>query len=51
LPKSLKKDVMGLPILPITGTWTSIRNGETRVVRQAKVRGFPCRSYQFARVC
>src|SRR6266403_6330545 len=22
----------------------------TRVVRQAKVRGFPCRSYQFARV-
>jgi hypothetical protein len=50
LPKSLKKDVMGLPILPITGTSTSIRNGETRVVRQAKVRGFPRRSYQFARV-
>jgi hypothetical protein len=40
LPKSLKQDVMGLPILPITGTWTSIRNGETRVVRQAKARGF-----------
>src|ERR1700737_1131914 len=41
---------MGSPTLPTTGTSTIIRNGETRGVRHAKVRGFPCGSYQLAGV-
>jgi hypothetical protein len=41
---------MRSPTLPITGTATIIRNGDTRLVRQAKVRGFPCESNQFESV-
>ena len=41
---------MRSPTLPMTGTATIIRNGETRLVRHANVRGFPCESNQFASV-
>src|SRR3954466_14072913 len=38
---------MRSPIRPTTGTSTIIRNGETRLVRQAKLRGLPSESSQF----
>src|SRR6478609_2995263 len=41
---------MRSPTLPTTGTATIIRNGETRLVRHAKVRGLPCGSNQLPSV-